>query len=110
MSPSVLTDACVVPRLLDSFPTRRSSDLSSSPTSSVWPSTFTLAMPCDVEMAVATCRSSSADFGLMVALPVRSEEHTSELQSQSNLVCRPLLEKKNRPASIPVHHALPHPT
>src|SRR5688572_21801190 len=28
---------------------------------------------------------------------VRSEEHTSELQSQSNLVCRPLLEKKNLP-------------
>src|SRR2546430_11843531 len=27
---------------------------------------------------------------------VRSEEHTSELQSQSNLVCRLLLEKKNR--------------
>src|SRR2546430_11754089 len=27
-------------------------------------------------------------------LPVRSEEHTSELQSQSNLVCRLLLEKK----------------
>src|SRR5688572_32643882 len=26
----------------------------------------------------------------------RSEEHTSELQSQSNLVCRLLLEKKNR--------------
>src|SRR2546430_13753297 len=25
---------------------------------------------------------------------IRSEEHTSELQSQSNLVCRPLLEKK----------------
>src|SRR2546430_7632339 len=29
----------------------------------------------------------------------RSEEHTSELQSQSNLVCRPLLEKKNREGS-----------
>src|SRR2546430_7196844 len=29
-------------------------------------------------------------------LPVRSEEHTSELQSQSNLVCRLLLEKKNK--------------
>src|SRR2546430_7105829 len=28
----------------------------------------------------------------------RSEEHTSELQSQSNLVCRLLLEKKNRQA------------
>src|SRR2546430_7195661 len=27
--------------------------------------------------------------------PSRSEEHTSELQSQSNLVCRLLLEKKN---------------
>src|SRR2546430_11109452 len=26
---------------------------------------------------------------------IRSEEHTSELQSQSNLVCRLLLEKKN---------------
>src|SRR2546427_3825669 len=26
---------------------------------------------------------------------VRSEEHTSELQSQSNIVCRLLLEKKN---------------
>src|SRR2546430_11283402 len=30
----------------------------------------------------------------------RSEEHTSELQSQSNLVCRLLLEKK----IIQVHH------
>src|SRR5688572_3627284 len=28
--------------------------------------------------------------------PLRSEEHTSELQSQSNLVCRLLLEKKNK--------------
>src|SRR3989475_9391030 len=28
------------------------------------------------------------------AKPSRSEEHTSELQSQSNLVCRLLLEKK----------------
>src|SRR5688572_32298084 len=29
-------------------------------------------------------------------LPERSEEHTSELQSQSNLVCRLLLEKKKK--------------
>src|SRR2546427_9285135 len=28
--------------------------------------------------------------------PQRSEEHTSELQSQSNLVCRLLLEKKKK--------------
>src|SRR2546430_11384778 len=31
--------------------------------------------------------------------PERSEEHTSELQSQSNLVCRLLLEKKNKMAT-----------
>src|SRR6266567_3658200 len=30
------------------------------------------------------------------ALGLRSEEHTSELQSQSNLVCRLLLEKKKK--------------
>src|SRR2546427_8797778 len=35
----------------------------------------------------------------------RSEEHTSELQSQSNLVCRLLLEKKNisPPCTKPLH-------
>src|SRR5688572_31141733 len=31
---------------------------------------------------------------------LRSEEHTSELQSQSNLVCRLLLEKKNKTTNI----------
>src|SRR2546427_6437328 len=31
----------------------------------------------------------------------RSEEHTSELQSQSNIVCRLLLEKKNKPDARP---------
>src|SRR2546426_9332954 len=33
-------------------------------------------------------------------LRVRSEEHTSELQSPCNLVCRLLLEKKNKPQTI----------
>src|SRR5438270_1409935 len=33
---------------------------------------------------------------------VRSEEHTSELQSQSNLVCRLLLEKKKKNYSRPL--------
>src|SRR2546430_10677628 len=33
---------------------------------------------------------------------VRSEEHTSELQSQSNLVCRLLLEKKKRSPPVSV--------
>src|SRR5688572_31395489 len=50
--------------------------------------------------------TSRHDFKYGVALPVfievfilifiRSEEHTSELQSQSNLVCRLLLEKKKK--------------
>src|SRR2546430_13751787 len=33
--------------------------------------------------------------------PRRSEEHTSELQSQSNLVCRLLLEKKKQELHMP---------
>src|SRR5688572_31415654 len=33
----------------------------------------------------------------------RSEEHTSELQSQSNLVCRLLLEKKKKAMQMPHH-------
>src|SRR2546430_7137040 len=32
----------------------------------------------------------------LVCVNLRSEEHTSELQSQSNLVCRLLLEKKKK--------------
>src|SRR5256885_2471374 len=38
---------------------------------------------------------------------VRSEEHTSELQSPCNLVCRLLLEKKKYNPCTP--HATPHP-
>src|SRR2546427_8981528 len=34
--------------------------------------------------------------------PARSEEHTSELQSQSNLVCRLLLEKKKKNNAVTV--------
>src|SRR2546427_8505709 len=36
--------------------------------------------------------------------PDRSEEHTSELQSQSNLVCRLLLEKKKQKKNKELHH------
>src|SRR2546430_11094756 len=35
-----------------------------------------------------------------VDLGARSEEHTSELQSQSNLVCRLLLEKKKKEKQV----------
>src|SRR5690606_9749998 len=43
------------------------------------------------KIAVAPANSSQA----MRAISARSEEHTSELQSRENLVCRLLLEKKN---------------
>src|SRR2546430_7263269 len=43
---------------------------------------------------------------IMVSVSVRSEEHTSELQSQSNLVCRLLLEKKKNGADD--HPSPPH--
>src|SRR2546427_1171453 len=36
----------------------------------------------------------------------RSEEHTSELQSQSNLVCRLLLEKKKKKQHIVTNHVI----
>src|SRR2546427_7817946 len=45
-------------------------------------------------------RSSPTGIGPRAGLWARSEEHTSELQSQSNLVCRLLLEKKKKKQSL----------
>src|SRR5438270_2348449 len=47
------------------------------------------------------------DFKDVTTVPPdpRSEEHTSELQSQSNLVCRLLLEKKKTQSMHPVYSA-----
>src|SRR5207237_9349408 len=41
------------------------------------------------------CSSPTADRSSPTRTRTRSEEHTSELQSHLNLVCRLLLEKKN---------------
>src|SRR2546430_4575670 len=46
---------------------------------------------------VSLCRSNE--------LAARSEEHTSELQSQSNLVCRLLLEKKTKSRYSHMHQS-----
>src|SRR5688572_31924858 len=46
----------------------------------------------------ATCNTATGWCAL-----TRSEEHTSELQSQSNLVCRLLLEKKKITTSVAEH-------
>src|SRR2546430_6745469 len=53
---------------------------------------------CEVRRTVAL-------VGALGRVGERSEEHTSELQSQSNLVCRLLLEKKKKPS---VHHLFPN--
>src|SRR5688572_31320777 len=41
-------------------------------------------------------RARLIDYSPAATSRIRSEEHTSELQSQSNLVCRLLLEKKKK--------------
>src|SRR5688572_31670492 len=41
-------------------------------------------------------RTTLTTLGVTIGGRTRSEEHTSELQSQSNLVCRLLLEKKKK--------------
>src|SRR2546427_8362469 len=49
---------------------------------------------------VKTAATPASAFAATVS---RSEEHTSELQSQSNLVCRLLLEKKKKANRKVVH-------
>src|SRR5205823_13441027 len=52
-----------------------------------------------ISMGISACMPPAADMkndgGTRLVLEVRSEEHTSELQSLAYLVCRLLLEKKN---------------
>src|SRR5207244_12096286 len=80
-------------RDLHSFPTRRSSDLS-----------FIARVLTDT---AAKCRGTASSpslpasqaravRALVSVSSVRSEEHTSELQSPDHLVCRLLLEKKKK--------------
>src|SRR2546427_4554902 len=64
------------------FPTRRSSDLPGGG----------VRLRCGGHAQVGALRGADD----RAAKGARSEEHTSELQSQSNLVCRLLLEKKKK--------------
>src|SRR5690606_41797443 len=78
-------------RALHSFPTRRSSDLGA-----VQQRIRVLAV-----MRVDCDADADREPDLLLeqierVLKQRSEEHTSELQSRENLVCRLLLEKKKR--------------
>src|SRR2546427_1087324 len=47
---------------------------------------------------------NSPSSAICIPWPERSEEHTSEFQSQSNLVCRLLLEKKKKHRRIQLLH------
>src|SRR2546430_12512159 len=49
------------------------------------------------ELCAGATNFFSCSMGRWAFRRRRSEEHTSELQSQSNLVCRLLLEKKKNP-------------
>src|SRR5438270_3807065 len=51
----------------------------------------------DAQILIPSVSSKAFQLpALRSAIEMRSEEHTSELQSQSNLVCRLLLEKKKK--------------
>src|SRR2546427_6914415 len=73
------------------------------PRSTLFPYTtlFRSAAPGQLQVQVLAHRPQRAGLHARAArgaevLEYRSEEHTSELQSQSNLVCRLLLEKKKK--------------
>src|SRR2546430_8251617 len=75
------------------------------PRSTLFPYTTLFRSTCAKEHLTADCPK------LDTRNPVdrRSEEHTSELQSQSNIVCRLLLEKKKPNAAKDVARKRPGP-
>src|SRR5205085_8742523 len=91
-------------RDLHSFPTRRSSDLwggrsrscrGKSGSGGRWPAVSPRSPPGRWRRGRGSHRRRCRSW-LPYGSVRRSEEHTSELQSQSNLVCRLLLEKKKK--------------
>src|SRR5699024_12443793 len=98
----------VSPRALHHFPTRRSSDLdqfcifggAAQPARKAQPTTHTggcaqaALFDCAIfKFGEGAQRKAALRVGGLIA---RSEEHTSELQSRFDLVCRLLLEKRKR--------------
>src|SRR5699024_11840620 len=96
------------PRALTSFPTRRSSDLDlelaellaaeavlrdHAANRALDGARGVLGEELGVGRGLEPARESGVGVGLLVP---RSEEHTSELQSRFDLVCRLLLEKKTQ--------------
>src|SRR5256885_12690794 len=86
------------------------------PRSTLFPYTTLFRSIASVVLPVHLHVGGRAEGGvqLLGGWPERSEEHTSEFQSQSNLVCRLLLEKKkNTPLFLPtppIHNSTALPT
>src|SRR2546425_2688965 len=88
------------------FPSRRSSDLARSTGGRV---TTLEVNPEKIALAHANLASAGLDGVVEIiegpaADTLRSEEHTSELQSLAYLVCRLLLEKKKKRAERVIKH------
>src|SRR5438270_9938179 len=86
-------------RDLHSFPTRRSSDLGALAEEDTQANGFGSRFFQGLDLERSGIQSHW-----------RSEEHTSELQSQSNLVCRLLLEKKKKKKNQPKRTSHQHTT
>src|SRR5690606_41748179 len=92
----------VHPPDLPSFPTRRSSDLDFATSTSTPCKSFHAPALCNsraykravfsFDLIAHGCRVCSIELANSESCTCRSEEHTSELQSRENLVCRLLLE------------------
>src|SRR5690606_41545894 len=90
-------------RELHSFPTRRSSDL-------IYPwilmGIYKIGerfWPVSLYSTFLQVSRSSRQYQflmLFLVMTIRSEEHTSELQSRENLVCRHLLQKKKHKITV----------
>src|SRR5699024_12305767 len=90
-------------QLLLTFPTRRSSDLAGNSDNKIinllsrpglWLQNLTTKEPDRSMIQVAICAVEAVFDWKTYLNSERSEEHTSELQSRFDLVCRLLLEKK----------------
>src|SRR5262249_61988151 len=82
---------------LPSFPTRRSSDLLAMRSASAASGS---SLPFSSSSSRCTSRMKWWKCTRRLRTSGRSEEHTSELQSLTNLVCRLLLEKKKQAGHV----------
>src|SRR3954471_25101236 len=79
-------------------------------TTEIYPLSLHDALPISFIVLMTGCSAPIAwtsPFPAFVARSARSEEHTSELQSRRDLVCRLLLEKKKTPDNSPDDFADP---